>query len=336
MNKFLRAQARVIGTGSYVPERVLSNQDLEKMVETSDEWIVTRTGMKERRIAADDEFTSDMGMQAAQRALKDAGISADQLDCILVATLTPDHICPSTACLLQARLKATKAAAVDIQAACTGYIYGLSMAKAFIESGMYQNILIVASEKLSSITNYKDRNTCILFGDGASACVVSSKGKGLYIRDVRLGADGELSELIILPAGGSKVPASAESLSSELHYLRMEGKEVFKHAVRRMESVAKECLDHIGLKEKDISWLVPHQANIRIIEALAKRFEVPEDRVFVTIHKYGNTSASSIGIALDELLETHPSTIGENYALMAFGAGLTWGACILTYGEDHE
>lgn len=330
------AKARITGTGSYLPEQILTNEDLEKMVDTSDEWIVSRTGMKERRIAGKDEQTSDMGLQAALRALESANIGVDQIDLILVATLTPDYIFPSTACLLQHLLKATKAAAVDVQAACTGYIYALSMAKAYVESGLYRNVLIVASEKLSSIVNYKDRNTCILFGDGAAACVVSSQGKGLFIRNVRLGSDGELSQLLIQPAGGSKMPASAETLSDGLHYLKMEGKEVFKHAVRRMESTTKECLESANIKENEISWFVPHQANMRIIEALAKRFEVPSERVFLTIHKYGNTSASSVGIALDELLRTHPITNGENLVLTAFGAGLTWGSSILTYGDDHE
>jgi len=329
-------KARIIGTGSYLPEKILTNCDLEKIVETSDEWIFTRTGMKERRIAKEGEFTSDMGAEAALRALKAAGIGREDVDLILCATLTPDYIFPSTACLLQARLKMVNAAALDIQAACTGYIYGLSIAKAYIESGLYRNVLIVASEKLSSIVNYKDRNTCVLFGDGASACVVSNKGKGLFIRDVRLGADGELSELLIMPAGGSKNPASTQTIADDLHFIKMEGKEVFKHAVRRMESATKESLEKSGLQEKDISWFVPHQANMRIIEALAKRFDVPMERVFLTIHKYGNTSASSIGIALDELLQEKEISLNENIVLTAFGAGLTWGASVLTLGDDDE
>lgn len=332
------AKARIIGTGCYLPERILSNQDLEKMVETSDEWIVSRTGMKERRIARSDEFTSDMGYAASLRALEAAQIPAEEIDLILVATLTPDFVFPSTACLLQARLKAVNAAAIDIQAACTGYIYALSQAKAYIDSGLYKNILIVASEKLSSIVNYKDRNTCVLFGDGASACIVSSRGKGLVIQDVRLGADGELAELLILPAGGSRNPATCDTVASELHYLKMEGKEVFKHAVRRMESASKQCLDCAGLTESDISWLIPHQANMRIIEAIAKRFAVPTERVYLTIHKYGNTSASSVGIALDELLREKGVKDGENILLTAFGAGLTWGASVLTWTDEdsHE
>ena len=332
------SKARIIGTGSYLPERVLSNQDLEKMVETSDEWIFSRTGMKERRIARPDESTSDMGYQAALRALESAKIAVEEIDLILVATHTPDFVFPSTACILQARLKAVNAGAVDIQAACTGFIYALSQAKAYVDSGLYKNVLIVASEKVSSIVDYTDRNTCVLFGDGAAACVVSGFGKGLAIRDVRLGADGELAELIILPGGGSRSPTTAASFGLKLHYLRMEGKEVFKHAVRRMESVSKQCLDSAGLLESDISWLIPHQANMRIIEAIAKRFDVPSERVYLTIHKYGNTSSSSVGIALDELLREKGINQGENILLTAFGAGLTWGASVLTRTEEtsHE
>ncbi len=301
------------------------------MVETSDEWITSRTGMKERRIAAKNEHNSDMGAAAALKAMEAAHVTAGDIDLILVATLTPDYAFPSTACLIQAQLKAPQAAAMDMQAACSGYLYGLMMAKSFVESGQYRTVLLVASEKLSSIVNYKDRNTCVLFGDGASACVVSAKGKGLAIRNVNLGADGELANLLILPAGGSRKPASAETVCAEEHFLKMEGKEVFKHAVRRMEAAAKQCLDALQLKESDISWLVPHQANMRIIEALAKRFEVPMEKVFMTIHKYGNTSASSVGIALDELLRQNTIRSGDNLLLAAFGSGLTWGASVLTY-----
>lgn len=328
-------RARIIGTGSYVPQKILTNQDLERMVETSDEWIISRTGMKERRIARCDEYTSDMGLEAAKKAMAAAQISPEEIDLVLVATLTPDYVFPSTSCLLQARLGLVRASAVDVQAACSGYVYVLSMAKAFIESSIYQNVLIVASEKLSSIVNYKDRNTCVLFGDGASACVVSGKGRGLMIREVSLGADGEQAALLMLPAGGSRQPASLKTVAEDLHFITMEGKEVFKHAVRRMESSSKQCLDQAGLSEKEISWLVPHQANIRIIEAMAKRFQVPMERVYMTVHKYGNTSASSLGIALDELIREHPIAEGENLLLTAFGAGLTWGSCILTFQEGE-
>lgn len=327
-------KARIIGTGSYLPEKVLSNRDLQDMVETSDEWIVSRTGMRERRIAASDEFTSDMGYKASLKALEAAKMQPEQIDFIVVASCTPDFIFPGTACLLQARLKAVNAAALDVQAACTGYIYALSLAKAYVQSGLYRNVLVVASEKLSSIIDYQDRNTCILFGDGAAACVVSDSGEGLVIRDVRLGADGELAEVVTLPAGGCRSPATLKTVSEKQHFLHMDGKEVFKHAVRRMESASKQCLDSAGLSEADISWLIPHQANIRIIEAIAKRFSIPGDRIYLTIHKYGNTSASSIGIALDELLREQGCSEGENILLTAFGAGLAWGASVLTWQQQ--
>jgi 3-oxoacyl-[acyl-carrier-protein] synthase III len=331
-------KAKIVGTGSYLPEKILTNQALEKMVDTSDEWIVSRTGMKERRIAKDDEFTSDMAYEAAIKALENAEVSVEEVDFILVATLTPDYAFPSTACLLQARLKAERAGAMDIQAACTGYLYALSVAKSYVESGMYKTVLVVASEKLSSIINYKDRNTCILFGDGAAACVVSSQAKkrALSIGNISLGADGTLSDLLILPAGGAKAPASKDTVEANLHYLQMEGKEVFKHAVRRMESSSKSCMDLLGLEEKDINWIVPHQANMRIIEAIAKRFNVSMEKVYITIHKYGNTSASSIGIALDELLREKDLQAGDNLLLTAFGAGLTWGSSILTVEGTNE
>jgi 3-oxoacyl-[acyl-carrier-protein] synthase-3 len=326
----MKSKAKIIGTGSYLPERVLSNADLEKMVETSDEWIVTRTGMKERRIAGPNEFTSSMGLKAAQAALKAADLKPEEIDYILVATCTPDYVFPSTACLIQHELGAKNAVASDIQAACSGYLFALSMAKALVESGMYKNILLIASEKLSSVIDYTDRTTCVLFGDGASACVVSCDKPGLSIESARLGTDGECAELIRIPAGGSRCPASLQSVQEKGHYIKMAGNEVFKHAVRRMESACKECLDHAGIKEQEVSWLVPHQANMRIIDAIAKRFEhLPADRIFKTVHKTGNTSAASVGIALDELLASNEVKEGEKILLTAFGSGLTWGAVLL-------
>jgi 3-oxoacyl-[acyl-carrier-protein] synthase-3 len=323
-------KAKIIGTGSYLPKKVLSNEDLEKMVDTSDEWIVTRTGIKERRLAADDEFTSQMGARAAVNAMADAGVTPSEIDFILVATLTPDYLFPSTACLIQHLIGAKKAAGADIQAACTGFLYLLSMAKAFVESGLYKNVLVIAAEKLSSIIDYQDRSTCILFGDGAAACVISGEGKGLAIESIQLGCDGEQAELIIIPGGGSRSPTSLETLKNKEHYIKMAGHEVFKHAVRRMESACKQCLEDANLKESEISWLIPHQANMRIIDAIAKRFEhLPSERIVRTVQKYGNTSASSIGIALDELLKKGPLKKDEKILLTAFGAGLTWGAGVL-------
>ncbi len=327
--------ARIVATGSYLPAKVLSNQDLEKMVETSDTWIATRTGMKERRIAEADEFTSDMGLHAAQAALEQAGITPQEIDLILVATLTPDYVFPSTSCLLQARLGATRAAALDIQAACTGFLYGLMVAKGLVEAGAYRTVLLVAAEKLSSIVNYKDRNTCILFGDGAGACIIRKEGPGMLIRDVSLGADGEQAEFLKMPAGGCRKPASVQTVQDHLHFIHMEGKEVFKHAVRRMEAACKESLSKAGFQEDEVAWLIPHQANIRIIEALARRFNVDMEKVFITLHKYGNTSASSLGIALDEFRREKKITEGGPILLVAFGAGLTWGSAVLTHSKGE-
>ena len=325
-----RLKAKIIGTGSYLPEKVLTNLDLERMVETSDEWIVSRTGMKERRIAADDEFTSHMGTKAAQAAMANAGVGPDQIDFILVATLTPDYFFPSTACMIQSAIGAKKAASADIQAACTGFLYLLSMAKSFVESGAYKNVLIIAAEKLSSITNYKDRSTCILFGDGAAACVISAEGTGLSIESIQLGADADKADLISVPAVGCRQPATAETVAQGGNCIKMPGNAVFNHAVRRMETACKECLEAAGLTETEITWLIPHQANMRIIDAIAKRFEhLPPERIFKTVQKYGNTSASSVGIALDDLLKAGPLNKGEKILLTAFGAGLTWGASVL-------
>jgi 3-oxoacyl-[acyl-carrier-protein] synthase III len=322
--------ARIIGTGSYLPSYVLTNQKLEQMVETSNEWIVSRTGIQERRLAADDEFASDMGAEAARRALKAAGKEAADVEMILVTSMSPDYISPSTANLIQAQIQATQAAAMDIQAACTGFLYGLATAKAYVESGMYSCVLVIATEKMSAFIDYKDRNTCILFGDGAGAVVVTNQGNGLKIHAVSLQSDGDLAHLMTIPAGGTRQPASHETVNQRLHYFRMSGNEVFKYAVRRMVAASEECLVKSQLKKTDVSWLVPHQANKRIMDAIAKQFEVPEERVYQTVHKYGNTSASSIAIALDELLQEKQLKNGEHLLLPAAGAGFNWGAILLT------
>lgn len=324
-------QARITGLGSYLPKNVLTNSDLEKLVETSDEWIFSRTGMKERRIAHANEFSSDMGACAAQNALQAAGISIDQVELILVATMSPDYTsCPSTAALIQAILGAPHAAAMDIHAACSGYLYGLSIAKAYIESGMYQTVLLIAAEKMSALVDYQDRNTCVLFGDGAAASVISSTGTGLAIKTISLGADGALADLLKVPGGGARQPTSPDTVEKRLHFMQMNGKELFKHAVRRMGGAATDCFKKSGILDDQISWLVPHQANARIIDAIAESLSIPEEKVYKTLHKYGNTSAASIAIALDELINNHQITPGENLLLVAFGAGLTWGASLLT------
>lgn len=328
--------ARIVSTGSYVPERVLTNADLEKMVETTDEWITSRTGMKERRIASDAEPPSVMGARAAEQALERAGVTAEELDLILVATMTADHLCPTTAALVQAQLGAKGVPVLDINAACCGFVYGMSIAKAYVESGMYQNVLLIASEKMSAFGDYSDRSTCILWGDGAAAAVIGGRGKGLLMESVELGADGGLAELLSIPAGGSAQPASIQTVQGGLHYIKMQGREVFKHAVRSMEEVGKSCLRKAGIDEDAIRWLVPHQANNRIIEAVGKRLQGKNAETVLTVQKYGNTSASSIALALNELMESKRVGNGEYLLLVAFGGGLTWSGSVLRYEEEGE
>lgn len=323
-------RARIIGLGSYLPKQILSNTDLEKIVDTSDDWIVSRTGMKERRIAHDQEFPSDMGALAAKEALEACSYSALDVEMILVATMSPDYITPSTANIIQEKVGASRAASMDIQAACSGFLYALSVAKAFIESSTYQTVLVIATEKMSAFLDYKDRNTCILFGDGAAAAVVTSKGKGLSVDALCLGSDGNFSHLSKIAAGGSRLPASYATIDAGEHYFTMTGNEIFKHAVRRMSQSAQDCLAKANLTEQDISWLIPHQANKRIIDALAKHFNISTEKVYLTIHKYANTSASSVLIALCELMNTHALKVGEHLLLTTFGVGLTWGSAILT------
>lgn len=325
----MKKRARIRATARYLPQKVMTNADFEKIVDTNDEWIVTRTGIQERRVASEGEESSVMGAKAAQIALDRAGVKAVDLDLILVATLTPDYIFPSTACLIQHKIGAARAAALDIQAACSGFVYGISLAKAYIESGMYRNILFVAAEKLSAITDYSDRSTCVLFGDGACACLISDVGSGLAIVDTVLGSDGGQAQILLQPGGGSRMPPTAESIEAKEHFIKMDGREVFKHAVKRMIEACTGVLEQNALSGTDITWMIPHQANIRIIDAIAKRFDIDPVKVFKTIHKYGNTSASSIGIALDECKEKHPLKTGDRVLVTAFGAGLTWGAGVL-------
>ncbi len=322
-------RAYITHMGSYLPNRILTNADLEKIVDTSDEWIVSRTGMRERRIAHEGEFTSDMGYQAAKKCLENAQIDPNEVDLIIVATITPDYLFPSTACMIQELLGASRAAAFDIQAACSGFLYALGTAKSFIESGIYNKILVIGSEKLSSIVDYEDRSTCVLFGDGAAACLVQEGGSGLRIDAFELGADGHQNHLLILPGGGCRKPTSLETLKNRDHFLKMDGRGIFKHAVRRMEQSMVETIEKANLTCEEIDWLVPHQANIRIIDSLTKRCGIDDSKVIKTVEKYGNTSASSIGIGLDEMIEKNLIKEGDNLLLLAFGAGLTWGSMVL-------
>ncbi len=321
----------ILGVGKYLPENVLTNADLEKMVDTTDEWIVTRTGIKERRIASDNEAASDMAYKAAKRALKNANVAAEDIDLIIVATITPDMFFPSTACHVQAKLGASKAAAFDVSVACSGYIYAFAIADQFIKSGMYKHALVVAAEKLSSVTDWNDRGTCILFGDGAGASVLGPVTDG-GILGVHLGADGTKGDLLRLPAGGSRMPASFKTVENKLHTIKMEGNILFKHAVKIMADAALAVAEPLGLQGDDIDIIIPHQANIRILNAVAKRLGVdPHKKVYLNIEKYGNMSAASSAVALTEAVEEGRIKKGDIILMDAFGGGLTWGALIIKW-----
>jgi 3-oxoacyl-[acyl-carrier-protein] synthase-3 len=326
-----RLNSKITGTGSFAPARVLTNCDLERMVDTSDEWIITRTGIKERRIAEDGTGPSDLSLEASKIALNEAKLEPDQIDLILLGTVTPDYLLPSTACVLQDKLGAKDAAVLDIVAACSGFIYGLSIASAFIAIGQYKNVLVIGVETLSKITNWEDRNTCVLFGDGAGAAVVSATTEDKGILGTFLSGDGSLANLLHIPIGGAKVPLTTENIKERRHFIHMQGNEVFKSAVRAMESSAKRIIQEVGLSSEEIDLLIPHQANIRIIEALAKRLKVPMEKVYVNIDRYGNTSAASVPIALDEARKRGRIKEGSKTVLVAFGAGFTWGSAVIKW-----
>jgi len=301
------------------------------MVDTTDEWITTRTGIKERHIAAPQEFTSDMATEAAKKAMENAGITAEQLDLIAVATITPDMPFPSTACLVQQKIGAFRAAAFDLEAACSGFIYGLEIAQQFIMSRTYDNVLVIGAEKLSAIVDWQDRNTCVLFGDGAGAVVLQNKPDKHGLLTAVMGADGRKAELLYLPGGGSRCPATADSVANRMHYLRMEGKETFKNAVQAMQTAAEEALRRCEVDVSRLKLIIPHQANRRIIDAVGERLGAREDQLFVNLHKYGNTSAASVAIALDEAVQSGQLQRGDLILMVAFGAGLTWGAAVIEW-----
>lgn len=328
----------IIGTGSYTPENVVTNDDMSKIVDTSDEWIRTRTGIQERRFAAEGEATSDMALKAAEKAVKNAGVEKDTIDLIIVATMTPDMSFPSTACLLQHKMGLPCVTAFDVQAACSGFIYALNIANNMILSNQYKTVLIVGAEKMSGILDFEDRTTCVLFGDGASAAVVQcsdnsnssdSSGKGILHTDT--GADGETPDLLFQPAGGSAIPANESTIANRQHYLKMNGKEIFKKAVRVMGQSCVKSLNSCNLTSDDIDLVIPHQANMRIIESLAKRLEIPLEKFHNNLELYGNTSGASIGIALDEAVQAGRLKKGDLVLLVAFGAGLTWGSQIIRW-----
>lgn len=326
----------IIGIGSYVPEKIVTNKDLEKMVETSDEWIVSRTGIKQRHVVEAGIATSDLAAHAAQKALLDAGITADEIDLIIVATATPDMLFPSTACLVQDKIKASKAAAFDLSAGCSGFAYGLVTGSQFIKTGLYKKVLLIGAETLSTILDWNDRNTCILFGDGAGAVILGEVPAGFGILGVDLGADGSGGELLKLPAGGSRIPTTNESINQGLHYLQMSGNDVFKFAVKVMGESAVKSLDNSGLSHTDVDCLIPHQANIRIIQSAAKRLKLPMEKVIVNVDKYGNTSAASIPIAMDEAIKDNKLKNGDVVVLVGFGAGLTWASCVIKWYKEEK
>lgn len=323
-------RARIAGTGSYAPAKALTNADLEGMVATSDEWIRERTGIRERRVAGTGEACSDLAVQAGKRALTAAGLVATDLDMILVATCTGDYPLPATACLVQHQLGATRAAACDLSAACCGFVYALSVADAYVKSGM-RHVLVIGSEVMSAITDWTDRNTCVLFGDGAGAVVVSASDGEQGILSTHLRSDGTLCELIMVPGGGSRTPPSEKVLAERMHYIKMKGNETFKVAVRTLEEIARETLAANQLRVEDLDLYVPHQANVRILQAVMQRLGLPIEKVMMNLDRYGNTSAASIPIALDEAVRAGRIQDGSLVMLGAFGAGLTWASAMIRW-----
>jgi 3-oxoacyl-[acyl-carrier-protein] synthase-3 len=322
----------IAGTGSYVPERVLTNAELETMVDTTDEWITSRTGIKERRIAADDEFTSHMATQAALKALEQANMKAENIDLIIVATITPDTLTPATACYVQAQLGASSAVAFDISAACSGFLYAMKLAKRLISDGAYKNAIIIGAEKLSSFVDWSDRDTCVLFGDGAGAAVLrrSEEGEGRILA-TETGTNGNHTSILNIAGGGSACPTTIDNADQKLATMAMQGREVFKLAVNAMKKAAESVIERANLTADDITLVIPHQANLRIIDAIAKRLTIPNEKVFVNLDKYGNTSAAAVAIALDEAHREGRFKRGDNIVLVVFGAGLTWAATAIEW-----
>ena len=322
---------RIAGVGSYVPPDVLTNADLEKMVDTSDAWIVERTGIKERHIAAKDIATSDLAREAALACLRAAGVSAEEVDLVIVASASPDYLFPATACIVQSSIGAKNAAAFDMEIGCTGFIYAMATGAQFVASGVYDNVLIIGAETLSRFVDWSDRGTCCIFGDGAGAALLSPGKEGEGIIGFHLGSDGASANLLTVPGGAAKFPASAETISQGLHYIHMDGKAVFKFAVRTIDAAVTKVLEKCGKKPEDIGLLVPHQANLRIIDSACRRFAIDRERVMVNIEKYGNTSSASVPLALDEALAAGRIKKGDLVVLVAFGAGLSYGALALIW-----
>ena len=321
----------IIGTGSYVPEKILTNEDLSRMVDTSDEWITTRTGIKQRRIAAKDEHTSDMAAKAALKAIKQAKISPVEIDLILVATATPDMPFPATACFVQKKIGATNAACLDISAACAGFLFGVEIAQQFITSHTYDTVLVIGADKLTAITNWSDRNTCILFGDGAGAAILRHRGGSHGVISTHIGSDGQYTDILFMPGGGSRCPITRENVDLNLQTIHMTGKEVYKQAVTAMLSAAQKALEQAGLRIEDIACVIPHQANMRIIEAIADRLGIPLEKFYVNLDRYGNTSAAAVAIALDEANRSGRIKPGDYVLMVVFGGGLTWASTVIEW-----
>ena len=321
----------IIGTGSYVPEKILTNAELSRMVDTSDEWITTRTGIKERRIAAKDEFTSDMATKAALKAIEQANIAAAEIDLILVATATPDMLFPATACFVQKNIGATNAACLDISAACAGFLFGVEIAQQFITSHTHDTVLVIGADKLTSITNWTDRNTCVLFGDGAGAAILRHRGGAHGVISTHIGSDGQFTDILFMPGGGSRCPITAENVGRNLNTIHMSGKEVYKQAVTAMFSAAQKALQQAGLSIEDIACVIPHQANLRIIEGIADRLGIPLERFYVNLDRYGNTSNAAVAIALDEANRTGRIKAGDFVLMVVFGGGLTWASTVIEW-----
>ena len=324
--------SRIVGTGAYLPAKILTNRDLERMVDTSDEWITTRTGIRERRVAAEDELTSHMAAKAAEKALEQAGLAGEDVEMIIVGTITPDTLTPATACYVQQHIGAQRAVAFDVSAACSGFLYALEVARHSVAAGAFNNALIIGAEKLSAFVNWTDRNTCVLFGDGAGAAVLlpSDNGHGKILSS-HLGTDGAQAELLHIPGGGAACPITVENAGERLATLAMQGREVFKHAVNAMRRASEVAIEKAGLTIEDIDLVIPHQANLRIIDAIAERLGLPSERVFVNLDKYGNTSAAAVAIALDEANREGIFKTGDHILLVAFGAGLTWASAVIEW-----
>lgn len=323
----------ILGIGSYLPAKNLTNADMEKIVDTTDEWIVERTGIRNRRIAAPEQATSDLALIAAQRALADAKVEAADLDLIIVATASPDHAFPSTACIVQDALGATHAAAFDLSAGCSGFVYGYCVASQMLQTGIYKKALIIGAETLSRILDFTDRNTCVLFGDGAGAAVIGQVEDGYGLLGFDMGSDGSGGKHLLQPAGGSRRPASHETVDEHGHYIHMNGKEVFKFAVKIMGKTCLQSLENAGLTLEDLDMLVPHQANIRIIDSAAHRLKMPKEKMWINVEKYGNTSAGCIPICLDEANSEGKFKKGDIIQVVAFGAGLTWASAVIKWAK---